>query len=176
MRDFDRYYACAILIRILEYSSIYPTVAYRRAGIKLYRPNDYNEPWMNRKVLRMISKKRRLWKHYTSSKDCARDYRQFEAYKKVQDDVRKAVKKAKKEFEKKLAKNAKKNSKMCWSYMKQKTCNRVSVGPLVRDKVVITDNKEMCDVLNQQYCLVLIREDLNNLPGGVRVGEELPLQ
>ena len=82
----------------------------------------------------------------------------------MQDDVRKAVRKAKKEFEKKLAKNAKKNSKMFWSYMKQKTSNRVTVGPLIRDKVVITDDKEMCEVLNQQYCSVFTREVLNNLP------------
>ena len=74
------------------------------------------------------------------------------------------VKKAKKEFEKKLAKNTKKKSKMFWSYMKQKTVNRVSVGPLVRDRVVITDDKQMCEVLNQQYCSVFTREDLANLP------------
>ena len=54
--------------------------------------------WMKRNVLRLIRKKRRLWKHYTSSKDCSKDYEQFEAYKKVQSDVRKAVKKAKKDL------------------------------------------------------------------------------
>ena len=43
---------------------------------------------------------------------------------------------------------------MFWSYMKQKTSNRVTVGPLVRDRVVITDDKDMCGVLNQQYCSV----------------------
>ena len=119
---------------------------------------------MKRNLLRLIRKKKRLWKHYSSSKYCSKDFAQFEAYKKVQDEVKKAVKKAKKEFEKKLAKNAKKNSKMFWSYMKQKTVNRVSVGPLVRDRVVITDDKQMCEVLNQQYCSVFTREDLANLP------------
>ena len=53
---------------------------------------------------------------------------------------------------------------MFWSYMKQRTANRVTVGPLVRDNVVITDDKQMCDVLNQQYCSVFTREDLSNLP------------
>ena len=124
-----------------------------------------NKPlWMKRNTLRLIRKKRRLWKHYSSSKVCSKDYAQFEAYKKVLEDVRKAVKKAKKEFEKKLAKNAKKNSKLFWSYMKQKTSNRVTVGPLVRDRVVITDDKEMFDVLNQKYCSVFTREDLTRLP------------
>ena len=112
----------------------------------------------------MVRKKRRLWKHYTTSQYCAKDYHEFEAYKKVQQDVRKAVKKANKEFEKKLAKNAKKNSKLFWSYMKQKTSNRVTVGPLVRDRLVNADDKDMCDVLNQQYCSVFTREDLTRLP------------
>ena len=76
----------------------------------------------------------------------------------------KAVEKAKKDFEKKLAKNAKKNSKMFWSYMKQKTSNRVTVGPLVRDREIITDDKQMCEVLNQQYCSVFTREDMANMP------------
>ena len=40
------------------------------------------------------------------------------------------MRKAKKDFEKKLAKNAKKNSKVFWSYMKQKTANRVTVAPM----------------------------------------------
>ena len=53
---------------------------------------------------------------------------------------------------------------MFWSYMKKKTSNRVTVGPLVRDREVITDDKQMCDVLNQQYCSVFTKEDLANLP------------
>ena len=52
-----------------------------------------------------------------------------QAYKKVQDDVRKAVKKAKKDFEKKLAKNTKKKSKMFWSYMKQKHPTELLLAP-----------------------------------------------
>ena len=48
--------------------------------------------------------------------------------------------------------------------MKQKTPNRVTVGPLIRDKVVITDDKEMCEVLNEQYCSVFTREDTTYLP------------
>ena len=83
----------------------------------------------HRKVLRMIRQKRRLWKHYTSSKYCARDFREFEAYKKVQEDVRKAEKKAKKDFEKKLAKNTKKKSKMFWTYMKQKPPTELLLAP-----------------------------------------------
>ena len=30
--------------------------------------------------------------------------------------------------------------------------------------MVVTDDKEMCDMLNEQYCSVFTRENLNNLP------------
>ena len=39
----------------------------------------------------------------------------------------------------------------------------VTVGPLVRDREVITDEKQMCDVLHQQYCSVFTRKNLANL-------------
>ena len=58
---------------------------------------------MNKNVTRLIRKKRRMRKHYTSSKETARDYIEFEAYKKVQREVRKAERNAKKNIERKDA-------------------------------------------------------------------------
>ena len=58
---------------------------------KKVRRNGNKPLWMKKNVLRLIRKKKRLWKHYSSNKDCAKDYAQFEAYKKVQNDVKKAV-------------------------------------------------------------------------------------
>ena len=74
--------------------------------------------WMTWKVMRLIRKKRRLWRFYTSDPRASRDFQQFEAYKKVQKEVQAAVKNAKKNYEKKLAKDCKKNPKTFWSYMK----------------------------------------------------------
>ena len=65
--------------------------------------------------MRIIRKKRRMWKNYTPSKDTARDYMKFEAYKKVQNEVRKFVRNAKKNFERKMVNDAKKNSRRFWS-------------------------------------------------------------
>ena len=59
-----------------------------------------------------------------------KDYDEFQAFKKIQDQVKKAVRLAKRNFERKLAKVAKKNPKAFYGYMKKKTGNRVSVGPL----------------------------------------------
>ena len=70
-----------------------------------------NRPlWMNKNVMRLVRKKRRLWKWYTSSGHSRNDYQEYLAYKEVQIEVRKAVKNAKRNFERKLARDAIKNN------------------------------------------------------------------
>ena len=90
-----------------------------------------NRPmWMSKNIMRLLRKKRRLWRNYTSDEYYRQDYASYQAYKKVQTDVKKAVKQAKRKLERSLAKAAKKNPKQFFSYLKKKTSNRVSVGPL----------------------------------------------
>ena len=47
--------------------------------------------------------------------------------------VKKSIRTAKRKFEKKLAANAKKDPKAFYTYLKSKTANRESVGPLKED-------------------------------------------
>ena len=126
--------------------------------------------WMTRKVMRLIRKKRRLWRFYTTDPRAKEDYNQFEAYKKVQKEVQTAVKNAKRNYERKLAKDCKRNPKAFWSYMKKNTSNRVSVGPLKDDQdKLVTDSKEQANILNRWYCSVFTREDTSNVPEAVDV-------
>ena len=74
-----------------------------------------------------------------------------------------SVRKAKKRFEKNLAKNAKKNPKAFWSYLKSKTANRESVGPLKNNGEFITDNEKQADILNVFFTSVFTEEDLVNM-------------
>ena len=71
---------------------------------KKLRRNNSKPLWMQRNVMRVIRRKRRLWKHYTLSQD----YQSYLAYQRVQKTAKSIVKKAKKNFERKLAANAKK--------------------------------------------------------------------
>ena len=122
--------------------------------------------WMTRNVMRLIRKKKRVWKWYSSSEYSRRDYEEYQAYKRVQDEVRKAVKNAKKNFERKLAKDARKNNtKPFYSYMKRKTSNRVGVGPLKDSSgKLITDDDKMAELLNDFFCSVFTREDCSSMP------------
>ena len=63
--------------------------------------------------MRMIRKKRRVWRWYSNS-----GY--SKAYKKIQDQVKKTVRLVKRNFERKLAKDTKKNPKAFYGYMKKK--------------------------------------------------------
>jgi hypothetical protein len=116
--------------------------------------------WMNKNILRLIRKKRRLWRWY--SREGGKDFESFQAYKKVQSEVQKSVRKAKRNFERKIAKSE--NKKAFYSYMKKKTTNKVSVGPLKEGDELITDNKKMAEILNNWYCSVFTRENLDQVP------------
>lgn len=126
---------------------------------KMKRRSNTKPVWMNKNILRLIRKKKRLWRWYTT--EGGRDFESFQAYKKVQSEVQKSVKNAKKNFEKKIAKD--KNKKAFFSYLKKKTSNRVSVGPLKDGDKLVTDNKDMAEMLNNWYLSVFTRENLEEI-------------
>ena len=78
--------------------------------------------------------------------------------------MKKEVRQAKKKLERKLAKDAKKNSKKFYSYLKKKTSNRVTVGPLKEGEELVTDHQQMANILNNFFCSVFTEEDMNNFP------------
>ena len=86
------------------------------------------------------------------------------AYKKVEKFVKDAVRKAKQNFEKKLAKDVKKNPKAFYSYLKSRTSNRVTVGPLKDGVEIVTDNNKMAEMLNGFFSSVFTQEDVSDIP------------
>ena len=118
--------------------------------------------WMQQNVMRTIRKKKRLWATYKKSKD----YEEYLAYKRVESETKKLVSLAKKKLEKKLAKEGKKNPKMFYSYLKSKTTNRSSVGPLKNDEEVVSSDGGMATILNKFFVSVFTVED-NQLPAPI---------
>lgn len=126
--------------------------------------------WMSKKMMRMIRKKRRMWKAFQDTEQ----FNKWQEFKKVQKEVQQAVKKAKRKVERKLAKGAKRCSKAFWSYIKKKMGNKVTVGPLIEGGRTVTDSKEMSNILNNHYCRSFTREDLSQVPEAEKLyrGEE----
>ena len=87
------------------------------------------------------------------------------SYKAFEKQVQKAVKQAKRRYERNLAKQAKKNPKEFYSYLKTKTSNKESVGPLKTDGGdIITDDATMVSMLNSFFGSVFTDEDMGSLP------------
>ena len=113
--------------------------------------------WMNTNILRIVRKKRKLWKKYVKT----RDYEQFVAYKKIEKDVKNCIRKAKKNIESKLAKDMKKNPKAFYSYINSKKSSRDTIGPLKIDERLIENDCDIAEHLNSFFSSVFTHDDPN---------------
>jgi hypothetical protein len=121
----------------------------------------FKHPWMTREILRLIRKKRRRWRVAKSS-FAERD---MEEYRKVEKEVSNKIRNAKRKLERDLVSGTDKNNRNYTKYVKSKTKSRTQVGPLItKEKRIISDNKEMAEVLNQFFSSVFTREDLISIP------------
>ena len=122
--------------------------------------------WMNRNIMRLLRKKRRLWKWYKTT----RDYAEYQAYLAVQKTVAKTIRSAKKKFERKIAKNFKKNPRQFYSHLNKNMKSRVQVGPLKTSTgETVADSPGMCEVLNNQFTSVFTEEDGRNIPPPIQM-------
>ena len=121
-----------------------------------------NKPlWMNRNIIRLIRKKRRLWNWYKSTNDHA----EYQAYIDAQKSVNKIIRAAKKKFERKLAKNFKQNPRQFYSHLNNHTKSRAQVGPLQNEEgEQLSDSQGMCNILNSFFSSVFTNEDCTNIP------------
>ena len=128
---------------------------------KKKRRNNSKPLWMQRNAMRIIRKKRRLWKRYSTT----RDYQSYLAFKKVQNEATSVIRKAKREFEKKLADSAKKNPKAFYQYLNSRCKVQSKVGPLKDSSGnVCTDDAIQAGLLNDKFVESFTREDLSSLP------------
>ena len=124
---------------------------------------------MTKIVKRLVRKKQRHYNVYMET-NSAYD---FDRYMSTAKECKKAIRKAKKKFETNIANKG--NKRPFNSYIKSKTKSRVSVGPLKQGEDLITDNRDMATILNDQFGSVFTHEDPLTAPtcpdssGGFRV-------
>ena len=116
-------------------------------------------PWMNKHILTMIRKKRRLYKVSKS------DQTKYNDYVAQEKQIRNAVRKAKKSYEKHISKTSNSSDKKFYSYVKSRTKVKTSIGPLKDENgETHSEPKQMAEILNNFFSGVFTREDTNNIP------------
>ena len=116
---------------------------------------------MNPNILRLIRKKRRLWKYYKTTKE----YANYQAFLEIQKAVAKSIRSAKRKLERKLAKNLKKNPRAFYSHLNKSIKSRSQVGPLKTEKgELVSDNEGMCNTLNSFFASMFTIEDMSVIP------------
>ena len=114
--------------------------------------------WMTKKVKKLLNKKYRLFKLVKNNGSVEN----LKNLKDIEKKCRKAVRNAKMNYEKMLSE--KNESKPFHAYVRNKTKNKTSVGPLKVDGKIISDNKQIAKVLNDYFLSVYTRENIDNVP------------
>ena len=127
--------------------------------------------WLSREILRAVRRKKRLWKR-------AKLGYQVEEYREEEKRVKRLIKNAKRGLEKRLADGAGKDGvqkRKFYSYIKQRTKSRPTIGPLKDGGQVVREDKDMARVLNNYFSSVFAREDMEEIPEprAETIGKEL---
>ena len=116
---------------------------------------------INKDILTLINKKKRQWKKFKYS-NLQEDLQNYKATEKL---LKKGIRNSKKNYERKLASDAKNNPKNFYSYLKSKSSNKETIGPLIKvDGNETKNDTEVAQTLNDFFATVFTEENLENMP------------
>ena len=111
-------------------------------------PRDYNEPWMNKKLIKLWRNKYFAWKRYTETKG----YQRYMEYKKETVLLKKQTRVAKRLYEKKLAKEVRQNKRQFYRYVNSKLTVRPEISEMQNELGVLMDrDTDICNILAKYF-------------------------
>ena len=129
--------------------------------VPLVSPKEYNEPWMNPKIMKMWKKKYHAWKRFSESKT----HQAWLDYKKESCKVRKNIRKARRLYERKIAKNAGKNKKAFFKYVKSKLTVRPEITAMKGENgQQLEDDKGISETLAKYFNSVYLPQSQEEMP------------
>ena len=129
--------------------------------IPLSKPRDYNEPWMNGKLMKVWRNKYFAWKRYTETKG----YQRYLDYKRETNLLKRQTRIAKRLYEKKIAKQVRNNKRQFYRYVNSKLTVRPEISEMQNELGVLVDNdKEICNILAKYFNSVYTPESDDEMP------------
>jgi hypothetical protein len=129
--------------------------------IKVNNKKNTKPAWLNKKAMRSIKKKYKLYKRYLSTKS-GQDYLK---YIEERNFCNKTIRKARKDLERTIALDSKTNPKKFWKYVQEKTKVSSGISTLKKpDGSLAEDDEQKADTLNNFFSSVFIHENKSNLP------------
>ena len=107
-----------------------------------------NPLWFTKETKRISEAKRRHFKKYL----CTRTTQDFKQYKTTEKKCKKIILRAKRNFERRIA--SADDRKLFANYVKSKSKNKESIGPLKKGPNLTNDPKDMCNILNDYFASV----------------------
>ena len=113
--------------------------------------------WMNRYIVRLCRKKKRLYKRMRQTGN----HMDYNKYKEIEKEVRKVIRRAKRKFEIKVSKEAGNEGKRKFNnYVKSKLGKNSGIGPLLdKNKKLVGDEQEMANILNDYFSSVFTKDN-----------------
>ena len=129
--------------------------------IPMSTPKDYNEPWMNRKLLKLWKKKHHAWNRYSNEKS----QRKWRMYRKEANKLKKNTRKARRFYERKIAAESKTNKRAFFRYVNSKLTVRPEITAM-KDKQgnLVEDDKEMTNIIGSYFKEVFSEEFTGEMP------------
>ena len=129
--------------------------------IPMTKHKDYNEPWMNGKLMRHWKRKYFAWKRFTESQS----YQRYREYKRETDVFKKQTRKAKRAYEKNLAKGIRNNKRAFFRYVNSKLTVRPEITEMQNELGELFGNdKDICDILGKYFNSVYIPQNNDDMP------------
>ena len=119
--------------------------------VPMSNPKDYNEPWMNRVLMKRWKEKYFAWKRFTET----RSHANYVIYKRETNLLKKDTRKAKRKYERKLAKQVRHNKRAFYRYVNSKLTVRPELREIQNENGEMVDREEeISNILGQYFSSV----------------------
>ena len=125
--------------------------------IPMVKPKDYNEPWMNSKIMKLWKKKQHAWNR-------VRTYG-WAGYKRSRNKLRKTIRKARRLYERKIARKARHNKRAFYKYVRSRLTVRPEITTIRNEDGQLKENDiDLTEIIGRYFDTVFTSFNGEEMP------------